>query len=82
MASEVKKAIETNAVIGHVAPLGISVVGYVDTGQGSSLLIRDWPKQHGVRGIRKFVLPTVISLQYDVHAIQTFYMNNTNNNKK
>lgn len=38
---EVKKANEIDAVIGHVAPVGVAAVGSIDSGQGNSSQIKD-----------------------------------------
>lgn len=41
MDAEVKKASGIDAVIGHVAPLGVAVAGFTDSGQGNSSQIKD-----------------------------------------
>lgn len=48
--AEVKKATEIDAVIGHVAPVGVAAGGSTDSGQGNSSQIKDWPKQNGLKG--------------------------------
>lgn len=48
--AEVKKANEIDAVIGHVAPVGVAAVGSTDSGQGNSSQIKNWPKQNGLKG--------------------------------
>lgn len=41
MDAEVKKATEIDAVIGHVAPVGVAAGGSTDSGQGNSSQIKD-----------------------------------------
>lgn len=41
MDAEVKRASGIDAVIGHVAPLGVAVVGFTEPGKGSSSQIKD-----------------------------------------
>lgn len=70
--AEVKRASGTDAVIGHVAPLGVAVVGFTDSGQGSSSQIKDWPKLNGLEGTWPHLLTWLRALVFDVMESLTF----------